>query len=80
MTSDVADCRLAGRRWRMIYATTPSGKTLFQCGCCGNVLPTPSKDCRTIGDPNEEWACSAWPNQKEEMERRRYLAEGGDPD
>jgi hypothetical protein len=32
-------------RWRELYATSPSGKTLFVCLVCGRVSPTPDKVC-----------------------------------
>lgn len=47
-------------RWVMLVATSPSGKTLFSCRCCGRVSPTPDKGCKTYADPTETWKCSAW--------------------
>ena len=35
-------------RWIPIYATTPSGKTLFVCVMCGRKSPTPDKICPEI--------------------------------
>lgn len=35
-------------RWVPIYATTPSGKTLFVCLMCGRKSPTPDKTCPEI--------------------------------
>jgi len=32
-------------RWRALEATSPSGKTLFVCLCCGRISPTPDKRC-----------------------------------
>lgn len=35
-------------RWTPLYATSPSGKTLFVCRCCGRVSPTPDKECQEL--------------------------------
>ncbi len=32
-------------RWVVLYATTPSGKTLFVCRICGRKSPTPDRSC-----------------------------------
>lgn len=32
-------------RWIELYATTPSGKTLFVCKICGAQTPAPTKKC-----------------------------------
>lgn len=32
-------------RWVELYATSPSGKTLFVCRMCGRKSPTPDKAC-----------------------------------
>lgn len=32
-------------RWIVIAATSPSGKTLFVCQCCGQISPAPDKEC-----------------------------------
>jgi hypothetical protein len=32
-------------RWLELYATSPSGKTLFVCRMCGRVTPAPDKEC-----------------------------------
>jgi len=34
-------------RWVELYATSPSGKTLFVCRFCGRTSPTPDKECAT---------------------------------
>lgn len=34
-------------RWVTLYATSPSGKTLFVCRFCGRISPCPDKDCIT---------------------------------
>jgi hypothetical protein len=34
-------------RWVELYATSPSGKTLFVCRFCGRTSPCPDKDCAT---------------------------------
>lgn len=34
-------------RWRELYATSPSGKTLFVCTMCGRVSPVPDSVCAT---------------------------------
>jgi hypothetical protein len=34
-------------RWVELYATSPSGKTLFVCRFCGRISPTPDKACAT---------------------------------
>ncbi len=34
-------------RWVELYATSPSGKTLFVCRFCGRISPCPDKDCAT---------------------------------
>jgi hypothetical protein len=36
---------LGPSRWVVIAATSPSGKTLFVCQCCGRIAPTPDKAC-----------------------------------
>ena len=32
-------------RWIELYATSPSGKTLFVCRMCGTISPIPTKTC-----------------------------------
>lgn len=32
-------------RWIELYATSPSGKTLFVCKYCGRISPLPDKTC-----------------------------------
>lgn len=32
-------------RWIELYATSPSGKTLFVCKFCGDITPAPTKAC-----------------------------------
>lgn len=32
-------------RWIELYATSPSGKTLFVCRMCGRKSPTPDRTC-----------------------------------
>jgi hypothetical protein len=32
-------------RWRTLKTTSPSGKTLFQCRCCGRIDIAPNKSC-----------------------------------
>jgi len=32
-------------RWIELYATTPSGKTLFVCRVCGRITPAPTATC-----------------------------------
>lgn len=32
-------------RWAELYKTTPSGKTLFVCRCCGRITPVPDRSC-----------------------------------
>lgn len=34
-------------RYVELYATSPSGKTLFVCRFCGRTTPTPDKECPT---------------------------------
>lgn len=34
-----------GDRWAELTTTTPSGKTLFRCMCCGDEGPIPMKTC-----------------------------------
>jgi hypothetical protein len=38
---------LGPSRWIVIAATSPTGKTLFVCQCCGRIAPTPDKTCQT---------------------------------
>ena len=33
-------------RWIELYATSPSGKTLFVCRMCGLVSPVPTRECK----------------------------------
>jgi len=35
-------------RWVELYATSPSGKTLFVCRFCGRISPTPDKVCISL--------------------------------
>lgn len=37
-------------RWVELYATSPSGKTLFVCRFCGRISPTPDKACAVLPD------------------------------
>ena len=32
-------------RWIELYATSPSGKTLFVCRMCGRISPVPDRTC-----------------------------------
>ncbi len=53
-------------RWVELYATTPSGKTLFVCRICGRKSPTPDRVCR---EPPEVYQKLALPCELlEEME------------
>lgn len=36
---------MSGQRWEVLEETSPSGRTLFRCGVCGRVSPTPDKRC-----------------------------------
>lgn len=73
-------CRALGRedqkaanRWVRLRATSPSGKTLFACRCCGRKSPTPDKGCATFADPKETWGCSNWsPDDDEDEHLRRH--------
>ena len=54
-------------RWIEIYATTPSGKTLFVCKICGRKSPTPDKKCLelpTVSQWKPQFSCQ----MLEEME------------
>ena len=53
-------------RWVIIKRTSPSGKTLFQCKCCGIVSIAPNKHCY-IGNQNANPRCEVW-------EAKRILA------
>jgi hypothetical protein len=44
----------AGSRWRIIEQTSPSGKTLFRCRCCGRIDISPQMRC--LSSP----ACETW--------------------
>jgi hypothetical protein len=35
-------------RWLELYATSPSGKTLFVCRMCGRISPTPDRECSAL--------------------------------
>lgn len=53
-------------RWVIIKRTSPSGKTLFQCKCCGIVSIAPNKHCY-IGHLEVNPRCEVW-------EAKRILA------
>lgn len=36
---------MSDSRWVELYATSPSGKTLFVCRMCGRISPTPDRNC-----------------------------------
>lgn len=62
-----APAAVPGDRWAMLKATSPSGKTLFVCLCCGRVSPTPDIWCKTLADPNEKLDCSKFVLSPERM-------------
>ena len=57
--ADAAERELASR-WVPLKATSPSGRAMLACRCCGRTSVTPDKSCKTIGDPDETWKCSEW--------------------
>jgi len=48
-------------RWTPLYATSPSGKTLFVCRMCGRITPLPDKECSVlpvVSDGKAAMTCS----------------------
>jgi hypothetical protein len=62
----VLDDRPYPSRWVPIVATSPSGKRLFVCGCCGRTSTTPDKKCplwwdgASVRDPGKAVSCAQW--------------------
>lgn len=54
-------------RWIPLYATSPSGKTLFVCLMCGRISPTPDKVC-AVPPVTPAWKMSASCAVLEEIE------------
>lgn len=58
---------VAGDRWAILEKTSPSGKTMFRCMCCGSEGPTPQKVCWTnLEDGRREprLDCVTWQPEK----------------
>jgi hypothetical protein len=69
-------------RWVPIVATSPSGKRLFVCGCCGRTSTTPDKECplwwvgASVRDPGKAVSCAQWESDvRGEVERLRGVQE-----
>jgi hypothetical protein len=53
-----------GTRWVMLRKTSPSGKTLFSCKCCGRVSIAPDATCppyEKSGYGVHQVDCEDWP-------------------
>lgn len=46
-------CR-GGERWEVLPRTSPSGKRLFRCSCCGRESTCPDKRCPSQGEVRDE--------------------------
>jgi hypothetical protein len=61
-------------RWVELYATTPSGKTLFVCRMCGRTSPAPDRGCPALPS-TVSWKLSLACDLLEEIEAA-LIAEG----
>lgn len=64
---NTANLNLSHLRWIPSHLTTPSGKLMHRCACCGRLSATPDKECKSRIPHNGEWAdlfCEVWPNHE----------------
>lgn len=68
-------------RWQEIKKTSPSGKTMFVCMCCGRTSPIPESECFHkvsiyFEGTNHLMPCSAWPKNPREYAEAEMAREG----